>query len=376
MHSYEACLHAIRAADYFVLLIGSRVGGWYQQADRVSITQREYREAYGLQAAGKLKLLNFVRSDVWTVREDRRALSKCLESISLDAGVRSTIANHPTQFADDAAFLAAFIGEVSRNAETKLAVQGGGPAPTGNWIHTFTSFRDIVDVLNQHVLSSIPVEDLTVKRLLRCELRALLAQCLIKIRGTQLIAPRSSIEKFHEECPITLQGREDMFTTVSVKRWDTIASLSIHLVARKFHVTVLPHVLARPTFLTFDLATNAYVETSAYQALMRLQDEIRRFNECNTTETLSIVYRHSKKNRLRNTDREEIETVKLASLLHVLDRWSNVSDLCTALLNHLDGRPFEHPHLRSDSPVEGMQVELDNERPTESEVDAFLAMQR
>ena len=71
-HSYQACLDAIHAADYFILLIGSRVGGWYDERSRISITQHEYREAYALHKAGKLKLLNFVRADVWRVKEDRR----------------------------------------------------------------------------------------------------------------------------------------------------------------------------------------------------------------------------------------------------------------------------------------------------------------
>ena len=66
---------------------------------------------------GKLKLLNFVRSDVWTVREDRRALGKYLETTNLDASVRTAIANHPSQFEDDAAFLATFISEVSPAVE-------------------------------------------------------------------------------------------------------------------------------------------------------------------------------------------------------------------------------------------------------------------
>src|ERR1700759_2363174 len=56
-HSYEACLSNIEQADYFVLLIGSRVGGWYDAQERVSITQREYRTAYELHRAGKLRLI-------------------------------------------------------------------------------------------------------------------------------------------------------------------------------------------------------------------------------------------------------------------------------------------------------------------------------
>ncbi len=53
-HSYDACLQAIQSADYFILLIGNRVGGWYDEANRISITQREYQEAYQLHSTGKL----------------------------------------------------------------------------------------------------------------------------------------------------------------------------------------------------------------------------------------------------------------------------------------------------------------------------------
>jgi hypothetical protein len=75
-HSYEACLSAIGDADYFILLIGTRVGGWYDEGARISISQREYREAYQLQQSGKLKLLNFVRASVWQVREDHRTFHR------------------------------------------------------------------------------------------------------------------------------------------------------------------------------------------------------------------------------------------------------------------------------------------------------------
>jgi hypothetical protein len=33
-HSYEACLANIDQADFFVLLIGSRVGGWFDESTR------------------------------------------------------------------------------------------------------------------------------------------------------------------------------------------------------------------------------------------------------------------------------------------------------------------------------------------------------
>ena len=54
VHSYETCLRTIEQADYFLLLIGTRVGGWYDLDNRVSITQQEYRTAYRLAQEGKI----------------------------------------------------------------------------------------------------------------------------------------------------------------------------------------------------------------------------------------------------------------------------------------------------------------------------------
>lgn len=300
VHSYEACLRSIHSADYFVLLIGSRVGGWYDEKNRISITQREYREAHQLHVSGKLKVLTFVRSEIWLLRETRHELVKFLESTPVDGTTRRAIVGHPSKFADDAEFLGAFINEVARNKETKLAVQGKGKAPSGNWIHIFSNFRDVIDVLHGQAFSSIPIEDMTARRLLRRELRDFVGQCLVKYKKDgQVYSPRFSIDRFHEENPITLEGKKDKYTSVSTKRWDVIASLAIHILARQFHPVVLPQILARATFLEFDLAFSSYKETLVYEALLRLQEEIRRFTYSNTTENLSIVFEHTPRTRIR-----------------------------------------------------------------------------
>ncbi len=124
-HSYEACLTAIRQADYFILLIGSRVGGWYDEETRVSITQREYREAYELHQAGRLKLLNFVRTEVWQMKDDRKQLEQHLNGLDLDPAVKANIVRHPSKSATDAEFIIGFINEVTRNKDARQAAKGG-----------------------------------------------------------------------------------------------------------------------------------------------------------------------------------------------------------------------------------------------------------
>jgi hypothetical protein len=371
-HSYEACLDAIRAADYFVLLIGPRVGGWYDEANQVSITQREYREAYQLHEAGRLKLINFVRSEVWQAKEDRRELAKFLETTELEGEMRTAIANYKSKSASNADFLIKFINEVGRNKETSLAAKGAGAPPTGNWIHLFSGFRDIVDVLNAHVFASVSVEDMVAKRLLRRELRDILRQCLLKLKD-KAYSPGYWINRFHQAHPLTLGARSNEVTSVDTTNWDLISTVAMHLLGnRQLHLIVLPQVLAKPTFLEFDLASNSFRETPAQNALLKLQDEVRRFNTSNTAETLSIVFAHSPVKRRPDQKTVEIETVKLAGLLHLLDRWSNIVVLCSSLLKYFDGGVFSMPSLRPDTPVQGMQEMLEAERASESDIDSYL----
>ncbi|MDP4267999.1 MAG: DUF4062 domain-containing protein [Bacteroidota bacterium] len=370
-HSYDACLKAIHSADYFLLLIGGRVGGWYDEASKISITQQEYREAYELQKAGKIKIINLVRSDIWQVREERSELVKYLESIDLSTINRELIKNYPSKFADDAEFLSNFIAEVSRNAETKQAIKGKGDPPKGNWVHVFSDFRDIIDVLKGQVFSLTPVKDLTAKRLLRRELQSLLARCLVKTRDG-LSSPRWWIEKFHKETPVTLDWKEREYINVQTKSWDQISTLSTMLLACELNVVVLPQIISQSTFLDFDSTANSYKETEVYEALLLLQEELRRFKKANTNVTLSVIFENSPKYRSSYCKSIDIKAEHFLGLVFLLDRWSNIVSLCTSLIYHLDGEHFEMPELFPFSPVEGMQEHLDRERPTLAEVDLYI----
>ena len=154
-HSYDACLAAIEHCDYFILLIGARVGGLYDSHSRISITQQEYRTAYDLHQRRKLHILTFVRSEVWQVRDDRKALKRHLEQQQLSETEVTDILNYPSNFANDATFISSFIEEVGRNAETKSASHGKASWPTGNWIHVFKDFADILATIDPLLLKGL-----------------------------------------------------------------------------------------------------------------------------------------------------------------------------------------------------------------------------
>lgn len=159
-HSYDACLKLIEECDYFILLVGSRVGGFYDDQNKISITRQEYREAYKLHEQGKLQIISFVRDEVWQLKETRNELSKHLEKIEdLEKEKKDKVLNFNTKFANNAELITDFIAEIGKNKETTNSLKSGDILPTGNWIRQFKNFKDIIESLRPFIL----IEDLNVK---------------------------------------------------------------------------------------------------------------------------------------------------------------------------------------------------------------------
>jgi hypothetical protein len=177
-HSYDACLAALHKADYFILLIGSRVGGWYDPAQKISITQQEYRSAYELHKQGRLNIIAFVRSEVWQVREDRKALERHLAELNKEESEKDQILAYPNKFATDAQFISAFIDEVGRSNETKTAIASGGARPTGNWIHVFRDFPEIIEAVQPLIFAGLPADEASFRTALEGELLEILAMVM------------------------------------------------------------------------------------------------------------------------------------------------------------------------------------------------------
>jgi len=144
-NSYDACLETIKECDYFILLIGGRVGGWYDES--TSITRKEYQIAYESAQDGRIKrMIPFVRQYIWDVLEDRKALIKTLENLDIqENGLpvdKRSVAYHDSKLIKDAEHIEIFLDEVTRKEDFKK-----GDKPRFNWINSFTSLEDIVNVL-------------------------------------------------------------------------------------------------------------------------------------------------------------------------------------------------------------------------------------
>ncbi|UGY25453.1 DUF4062 domain-containing protein [Bradyrhizobium septentrionale] len=315
-HSYQACLDTIQQADFFLLLVGTRVGGWYDAPNRISITQQEYRTAYELAQGGKIKLLSFVREEVWLHRESTKELSKYLESIAdLDDEIRRNIASRPTKFASDNHFIVSFIDEISRNKETAEAVKGRGVMPVGNWVHPFTRFSDIRDVLDPLILNGLSVRHAAGRKALQNQLLILLRDVVPIIKDKAMIAPNATLSEAGLEA-----------------------------------------ALGSDLLLEYLPGEGNFKQTPAYDLLTELLDQIRKLGKARTGLNLNeIVVRGSPKNR--GADKSvTVPTHLVAGVLHILFRWADVAALAKALAQALDGKSLTVPQRMPITP------EADRER--------------
>ena len=246
--------------------------------------------------------------------------------------MRKAIVTHPSKSASDAEFICEFVSEICRNKETKEALATSTILPTGNWVHVFEHFREVVDAIQTQAFAGLPVEHVTLRRLLIRELLELLRQSLVKFQPGQTYSPRLTVELFHKEHILTIESKRNECTDVNTKRWDSLSTFSIHLLGTKYNTLVLQRALESSAFLEFDLTSGAYKEEPVYEALYILQEEIRRFNMANTSETMSVIFAHTPRVRRPGAHSISIETMKLLPLLHLFDRWINIIELSKSII--------------------------------------------
>ena len=363
-HAFDACLESISTCNYYILIVGTRRGAWFDEKTRTSITQREYRHAYDLAKDGRLKTIVFVRAEVWQLRES-------LDDLAALLARGSTEPLPPTRFHDDAEFLHSFIDEIGHVVETEVAVKGHAPFPTANWIHIFSTFRDVVDVLNGRLLGGLPVDEAAQKRVLRHALLEVLRQCLLKSKGG-LLAPHYVVEQFRTEFELTDETRNLETVTVPAKAWRTLSTYMMHWLGRKLQSRVLQDVLSTPLFITFEPRAEAYSEDPAFNVLFHLVEDIVRFNE-GIDAVLPTVFKYSPR-ALGGRDHGpvRIPVSEIALFVGAAYTWCNVVSQAAALLAVIEGRGLPKLRMLPFSPVRDFDQSIAAEVASAAEVEGVF----
>lgn len=345
VHSYEACLNLIDECDYFILLIGSRVGGWYDKENKISITRQEYRHAYQLHQQGGLQILSFVRNEVWQLKETRNELTRYLENInSFDKDLIADIVNAPTKFANDAQFVSDFIQEVGKNAETKTAMQDKALLPTGNWIRLFDSFKDIIDSLKE----LIKINDLDYKlnlEILKNELQAynlqvneILRNCpnALYVTLNNLLNNAKKSESPYGEF---ILDKDDWETFIPIFWYTSV----IHYIP--IDVQVINQILTSKTFFNFNSQNQSFTKSPIYENLLELKKGIYTFNNQNLDISEVIQLTNEMKRKFKIYGNYRINTTDLTKVVSRAGIISNIFNLTYSINNSIETGVYQSPQI-------------------------------
>lgn len=328
-HSYDACLKLIEECDYFILLVGSRVGGFYDDQNKISITRQEYREAYKLHEQGKLQIISFVRDEVWQLKETRNELSKHLEKIEdLEKEKKDKVLNFNTKFANNAELITDFIAEIGKNKETTNSLKSGNILPTGNWIRQFKNFKDIIESLRPFIL----IEDLNVKfhkELLKDEL----LRHSLSLHGKFQENPQELLLEFNKvyqaiSAPNSIYN--DVLISTDVWEDFIVVFYLTCLMPINIDLNIIYKTLTNDVFYEYESSTNRLVKQPIYEDLIQLKS---RLVSCNNMKERSKDF-HSQLTEIMNRNSKQSRVaINPIHLLEILVYFGNIIDTHLISLN-------------------------------------------
>lgn len=191
----DSCLANLEKCDYFILLIGFRRGAWCEEG-KLSITHKEFLTATSLIKRGhRLRIIAFVRKQIWLLRRDRESFINFVNSKSTD--LAKDIKGYSSIF-DDPDYIFSFIDEVSRGIDLSPK-----SSTTNNWLYSFEGFEDISQALKHTFHITEDLQHKLIKKLLLKELKYNYNRFLVpaenrqKSNNTQQIEAENILEYFN-----------------------------------------------------------------------------------------------------------------------------------------------------------------------------------
>lgn len=375
----ESCLEAVRRSDFYILLIGTRKG--WTLSDGASVTQLEYRTAYETYATSVTRPLPvlFVRADVKT-RVDTWAGS----------------GGDPPSGIDDPQFTRDLIGEVERQDEASAYAKGLGPAPLANFLHRFTTFRDIVDALRVALNLRADISTQRTLAALKLDLEITLGALLARVQP-QGTAVEESVRSLLANEKIPADNLDRILNTwefdfpFSAHLWlkavveahplgkasrdlvtlngDEVSAIEGFLLVGRpaphtFRVNALEQAVASGSLLTYDPEARSLIDSDLSLAVIELIHEIRLYESRLTsidTDAFKIAADLREQRRSYGSANLSWEdALRLWALQHSLSNLYLRASSIYAFLS--DRRPSPRPDgLLPDSPL-GEDVDRDNRR--------------
>lgn len=333
-NSFEACLKTIEDVQFFILLVGGRVGGYYNKDSKTSITQMEYRKAYEELKKGKLKIVNIVRDNLWNARNERKSLEKLIGAeykgkynISDDDVLK--IKNYKSDIVSDAEFIFNFIEEISRKEEMKEAQKDPTKYPPGNWVHSFKTFRDVVDILKREFSFTDDLERIAMKENIKYELVENFKIFFSKSESGKLYPMNVFADKVFEIYKGELKGVSS-YTKEQLKLFPIYLMIGIGR-ANLLKTDYIEVALKSGKFLIFDNQLGKFSQSPFSKALQRYKNFIDKLKGLETMDFLDNRKRLELADDIKNKDYYNINNILLFSIYSIYKLQWQIINLSFAL---------------------------------------------
>ena len=382
-NSYNACLQTIRECDYFILLVGSRIGGYYNLADKISITQKEYETAYEKLKHKKLKILTFVRKEIWIIKEDRKMLEKVLKSdyknkYEIEDEDIQKIKNFNSEIVNNAEFIFSFLNEVGKINEMKEAISGESEFPKGNWIHPFNDFSDIINVLKTEFLFKEDLGNVAMLENLRYECINNLKQFLLKNQNINLKRKHSLAKNARLQFHGNIKEESEIVG-------DDLASLGLFILigcglSENLSLEFLEQILYSGKFLDFDKDSGVFKQSLLTNALLNLKERISSL--IILEEKLMNLEKRIKvsENYVKHIGENETISIKNFDLIVPMifhDLHEDIVNLLGGVIKYIDGDIsfLKNLKLNEKSPIKEYNKDLKSENPNDDDIHSYVISQ-
>jgi len=367
----------MQQSHYYLLFIGTRVGGYYNLKEKISITQKEYRTAYEASKKGSPKILLFVRQEIWNIRQDRKALRDYLKDnyvirYELKDKDIINITNHNSDFVNDADFIFTFLQEIERNEDMKKAQKGERDYPQSNWVHTFSSYKDIIDTLNVEFHFSKSLSRVAITENLRIELLSNLRAMTTKLDGVMHFCNGTMMYRRHK-----YKGDLHSFSDFTSK---DMAMISVYCildtsVGSNLTTQFIDTSLTSGEFLQYNTSTDSFEASQIHDGLLKLKLNIERLNRLEKDFSDTRFQLHSKFKNYPMTDNVlSVKNTELIQLFAISDCQHNILLLLTSLYKAINGdeRMLSKIRLHPPSPLKETADRLEQEKFTNEELIEFI----
>jgi hypothetical protein len=379
VNSYEACLSSIENCQYFILLVGSRVGGFFNEKSKISITQAEYRKAYKQLQKGKIKIINFVRENIWLSRAERKKLKNILiheykiKYDMKDEDIRH-ISNFKSDIANNAEFTFNFIDEIAKVKEMKKCQKDDTvELPIGNWVHPFKTFEDILNVLKIEFGFAKDIEEIGLKENLRYEIMENLKQFFIKIKS-KILKKSSMAVTIANEYKEETKG-DFIISKEQMGLFPHYLATGIGF-SSKINIEFVNHALFSGKFLEYDSINSKLKQSPLSIALINLKRDISKLKDLESMDHLNTLKRIELLEQFNNdSDSFKINNLVLYTIVLISELQEKIVDLSYTIILEMYGDYNLLENYSYDNIIYGNKIKdkLEKEKITELDIITYLS---